>query len=79
MQLADIQTEIVVAVVASFAGGIAAWLFERSRKAAANQRREDIIRDAEREAETVRKSAELSAREELLQKRSELDAENNEI
>ena len=79
MYLADVATQVGIGTVALVIGATATWLLERSRKAAANQRREDIIRDAEREAETVRKSAELSAREELLLKRSELDAEHSQI
>ena len=79
MYLADVATQVGIGAVALVIGATATWLLERSRKAAAHQRREDIIRDAEREAETVRKSAELSGREELLQKRSELDAEHNEV
>jgi ribonuclease Y len=78
MYLADVATQVGIGAVALVIGATATWLLERSRKAAAHQRREDIIRDAEREAETVRKSAELSAREELLLKRSELDAEHNQ-
>ena len=79
MYLADLATQVGIGVVALVIGATATWLLERLRKAAANQRRQDIIRDAEREAETVRKSAELSAREELLQTRSELDAEHNQV
>ena len=79
MYLAEVATTIGVGTVALIVGVVAALFFERSRKAAANQRREDIIRDAEREAETVRKSAELAAREELLQLRSDLDSEHNQI
>ena len=79
MQLAELQTEVVVGVLALLVGATAVWLLERLRKAAAHQRREDIIRDAERDAETVRKSAELSVREEMLQKRSELEADQNQV
>ena len=60
-------------------GATGYWFLERTRKAAANQRREDIIRDAEREAETVKKAAELAAREELLTRRTEFDAENSRL
>ncbi|MEC9009030.1 MAG: Rnase Y domain-containing protein, partial [Planctomycetota bacterium] len=78
MYVAEVANTIGVATVALVVGALAALFFERSRRAAANQRREDIIRDAEREAETVRKSAELAAREELLQLRSDLDSEHNQ-
>ena len=75
-QVADL-TAAAIALGSLVIGAAAFWFLERTRQSAANQRRDDILRDAEREAETVRKAAELSAREELLTKRSELDAENN--
>ena len=79
MPLAQVEnfTAGAIAVGSLVIGAAAFWFLERTRQSAANQRRDDILRDAEREAETVRKAAELSAREELLTKRSELDAENN--
>ena len=70
-------TAVAIALGSVAVGAAAFWFLERTRQTAANHRREDILRDAEREAETVRKAAELAAREELLTKRSELDAENN--
>ena len=79
MPLAQVEnfTAGAIAVGSLVIGAAAFWFLERTRQSAANQRRAAILRDAEREAETVRKAAELSAREELLTKRSELDAENN--
>jgi len=70
---------LAAAAVGSALGAVAFWFFERSRRASMNQRREDIIRAAEREAENLKKTAELEAREQLLQLRSGLDDENNRI
>jgi ribonuclease Y len=50
---------------------------ERARRLATNQRREDILQNAEREAETLKKTLELTAKEELLQRRSEMDEDHN--
>ena len=77
-QVADL-TAAAVALGSLVVGAAGYWFLERTRKTAANQRREDIIRDAEREAETVKKAAELAAREELLTRRTELDAENSRL
>jgi len=80
MYLADVATQTGIAAGIGLAvGALGTWFLERARKVAANQTREDIIRDAQREAETVHKTAELAAREEVLLKRSELDTENSQI
>ncbi len=79
--LADITTGTATAIGIGglVIGATANWLLEKSRKAATNQRRDDVIREAEREAENVIKTAELNAREQLLSQRAELDAENNRV
>ncbi|RMG37619.1 MAG: ribonuclease Y [Planctomycetota bacterium] len=62
--------------VATLAVGIAiGWYLDRLRRGAAYQRRDEIIEQAKREAENIRKAEELAAKEELLKRREELEAE----
>ncbi len=58
-------------------GLAAGLLFDRVRRGAAYQRRDEIIAQAEREAENIRRTQELAAKEELLKRREELEAELN--
>ena len=73
---AELVPLAVAAVLALLVGGGAVWAFERSRGTATNQRRDEILEHAEREAVNIRKSQELAAREELLKRRAEVDEEN---
>lgn len=50
-------------------------LFVRVRDAAANRAAGDVLRDAQRDAETIRKEAELAAREETMRTREKFEAE----
>lgn len=68
-------TETIIALVGLAAGVLGGLLIDRLRRGAAYQGRDEIIRQAEREAENVRKSAELSAKEDLLKRREELEKE----
>ena len=70
---------LAAAAVGCALGVVAFWLYDRSRRASMNQRREDILREADREADNLKKAAELEAREQLLKLRSEMDDENNRI
>ena len=49
--------------------------FERLRRGAAYQTRDDIVKQAEKEAETARKEAELAGKEALLKRREEMERE----
>ncbi len=70
---------IGIGLAALCVGAAGSWFMERARRISTNQRREDILRDAEREAETLTKTLELAAREELLQRKSEIDEEHNRL
>ncbi len=74
------STELMITGVIAFAVGVLVGFFvDRIRRGAAYQRRDEIIRQAEREADNMRKSQELAAKEELLSRREELDAATNKV
>jgi ribonuclease Y len=60
-------------------GVVAGYFLERIRRGAAYQQRDLILREAEKDAETIRKSNELAVKEELLKRREELEEEFNAI
>ncbi|NOX54354.1 MAG: ribonuclease Y [Planctomycetes bacterium] len=68
-------TTIIIAVVALGLGALVGYVVDRIRLGATFQRRDEIIRQAEREAENIRKAEELAAKEALLKRREELEAE----
>lgn len=53
------------------------FLFDRLRRGAAYQQRDEIIKQAEQEAENVKRSQEISAKEERLRRREEVEKELN--
>lgn len=53
------------------------YLLIRAVGGAAYRRRDEIIKQAEHDAENIRKAQELAGKEELLKRREELDAEND--
>ncbi|WP_041403481.1 ribonuclease Y [Planctopirus limnophila] len=68
--------EIVIAGILGLLLGAAAGYFaERVVRGTAFKTRAEIVAQAERDAENLRKAAELSAKEELLKRREELDRE----
>ncbi len=69
---------IIVGVVALLVGSGAGFFIDRMLRGAAYQRRDDILRQAEREADNLRKTQELEAKEELLKRRERLESELNE-
>src|SRR5262245_34741032 len=68
---------IVTGVIALVVGAAVGFLFDRMRRGAAYQRRDDILSQATKEAENIRKTHELEAKEELLQRRESLEKELN--
>ena len=70
---------IVCAVIALLIGGGIGFVVDRLRKGQAFQTRDEIVKQAERDAENVRKQAELSAKEELILRREALDKDMNRL
>lgn len=71
--------EVIAAVVAGIGvGGGAGYAISQMRLKASRQTGEDIVRQAEKEAENVKKAQELAGKEELLRRRQELDREFNQ-
>ncbi len=58
-------------------GGAVGFLLDRLRQGGAYKSRDVLLEQAKTEAETIRKSAELEAREELFNRREELEKELN--
>ena len=60
-------------------GGIVGFLADRLMKGSAYRTRDQLIQDAEREAENVRKTSEIEAKEELLKRREAMEDELNSL
>lgn len=69
--------EFGVGIVALVLGAAAGYLFERVTRGKAYQSRDQILSHAEREAETVRRQAELEAKEIGLRRREEVERDLN--
>ena len=67
----------VGAVIGLLAGIGVGYALNRLVLGAAYRSRDDILKDADREAETLRKSKELEIKEELLRRREDLERELN--
>ncbi len=72
------QNLLILAVLVALAAAIG-FFFDRLRRGAAYQRRSEIIEQAQREAENIRKSEELAAKEVLLKRREGLEIEINKV
>src|SRR5258708_583835 len=73
-------TGAIVAGLGAVAAGVAAgWFIERLVRGAAYQKRDEILAEAQRDADPVRKSQELAGKEELLARREELEKEMNRV
>lgn len=66
--------KLVVGAISALVGVAVGLFFDRLRRGAAYQRRDEIIQQAEREAETLRKSKEIEAKEDLLKRREAMEA-----
>lgn len=69
----------VTALVALAAGVGVGWIVERLVRGAAYQKRDEILAQAARDADNVRKAQELAGKEDLLARREELEKEMNRV
>ena len=69
------MTELIWGLVGVVVGVAVGLFLDRIRRGSAYQRRDEIIRQAEKEAHNIRKSQELSAKENLLKRREQLEKE----
>ncbi|WP_013629735.1 ribonuclease Y [Rubinisphaera brasiliensis] len=67
--------EVIAGGVALVAGLLIGFAFERVRLGAGYRSKQQIIEDAEREANSLKKDAEIEAKAELLKRREELERE----
>ncbi|MFN7805416.1 MAG: ribonuclease Y [Planctomycetaceae bacterium] len=70
---------LFVTVVSGLVGLAAGWLLERLIRGAAYQQRDQILAQAQTDAETLRKSQDLAAKEDLLKRREVLERELGEV
>jgi len=71
------MSEVISAVIGVVLGGGVAFALLQMRQKAALRTGEDIVRQAEKEAENLRKAQELAGKEEILRRREELESEVN--
>ncbi len=69
----------VVGLVALVLGAAVGFYFERVRRGAAYQDRDAIIAQAQREADNLKRTEEIAAKEIVLKRREELDREMNKV
>ncbi len=71
------MTDILIPLIALAAGGGIGYFAERAIRGQAYRGRDDILKDAVREAENIRKTAELTAKEENLKRREAAEKDLN--
>lgn len=71
--------EFLYAAIGLICGAAVGFFADRARMGKAYRTGEEIVRDAEREAENLRKSRELEAKEELLKRREDLERELDQV
>ena len=73
-------SEAILSALVALAVGLAVgWFLERQLRGAAYRKRDDILAEAQRDAETLRKTQELAGKEDLLARREELEKEMNHV
>src|SRR5262245_18397102 len=70
---------LLAGLVSLVVGLVVGWFLERQLRGAAYRSREEILAQAQRDAESVRKAQELAGKEELLARREELEKEMNHV
>src|SRR5207253_2655493 len=72
--------ELMLTALAALAvGGAVGWFVQRLLRGAAFQKRDEILAQAQRDADSVRKTQELAGKEELLARREELEKGINHV
>ena len=69
----------VIGAIGAVVGIAIGFFVERILKGAAYKSRDEVLREADREAESIKKNAELAAKEELLKRREELEKETQQL
>ena len=69
----------IVAGIALVFGGVIGFFADRLRMGSAYRTHDELIRDAEREAETLKKTKQLEAKEEFLRRREKIDEELDRV
>jgi len=69
----------VTGVIGAVVGIAIGFFVERILKGVAYKSRDEVLREADREAENIKKNAELAAKEELLKRREELEKETQQL
>jgi ribonuclease Y len=69
----------LTALVALVVGVGVGWFLDRQLRGKAYQTRDEILAQAQRDADNLRKSQELAGKEELLARREELEKGNNQV
>jgi len=69
---------VIVGVVAAIVGLVAGYFVDRLSKGGAYKTRDEIIRQAERDAENIQKGQELKLKEEMLRRRETLESKMEE-
>lgn len=70
---------LLIGLVALAAGAAAGYFFDRLRLGAAYKTRDEVLRNAEHEAETLRRQQEVAAKEDLIRRREALEKELNVV
>ncbi|HQZ69062.1 MAG TPA: ribonuclease Y, partial [Planctomycetaceae bacterium] len=69
---------VIVGVIAAIVGLVAGYFVDRLSKGGAYKTRDEIIRQAERDAENIQKGQELKLKEEMLRRRETLESKMEE-
>ncbi len=72
-------TEMIWGLVGAVVGLVLGLVFDRVRRGTAYQRRDEIVKQAEKEAENIKRAQELTGKEELLRRRESLEKEIREV
>ena len=69
----------IIAAIASVVGCIIGFFLDRMRMGTAYRTRDELLKDAEREAENLKRTREIEAKEEFLKRREQLESELDQV